>query len=210
MISLTVSGWLIWGATFLATDLDRELERIEREHAEGRLELADANIKATLLNDAERLALLADKGGAERKAVDNRLARIRELRMERIKAPARSEYRAYLASRACEQAIQKLARKEARLRERIITRYIELLRKVRRETASPRDVARIVERALPLDPAHKKLARAAGKKLWAAAERERIRTSGIAALELGDPILSPQVTARSLRDKVVVWRSFSL
>lgn len=175
-------------------------------HARGLLELAGKALDGRLLNDAERLRLVALRCDARVPGADGLEQKIHAALVASGGGDGREAVKAFWKSAASAKALQQLSESEAALRARCDQDLAAAARQV--DDAAGLDA--IVRRALERDLLGDALAGAAGKERTAKLRGEHDRAHSIDQLQLGDVVVGSPVDLAALRGKVVLWRSFSL
>lgn len=185
-----------------------DLAAIRTAHGAALLALSDECVERRLLNDAERILLLARAWDLDADELGTRTDALRAVRVKTVQEE-RDDYRAYLDSKDCVRARAWLEDAEEDLREETGDALCDLARGLLREGES-RVAEDALELAFELDPESRDLRRVAGKDRLEELRRRRADERSLANLSLGETIVGPQVTLDDFEDKVVLWRSASL
>lgn len=184
-----------------------ELTQIRLNHAQALLALADEAASRRILNEEERLLLMAERASVGVVSKErNDAARAR--RLSAVKGDDEVAYRAVLKTRQWSTDRDGLLAKEARQVAAAVAAYAALTRTLgpdREEVAEAAWTA-----AYALDPADPRLAGAAGAQRMQRLRANRIAALGIGKLESGETLFGPKLGPDDLKNKVVLWRSFSL
>jgi hypothetical protein len=184
-----------------------EIRQVRLDHARSLLSLADEAAKRQILNDEERLLLLAARISADVVSKERSDA-ARARRLGVTSGGNEDTYRALLKSRAWASDRNVLLAKEARQVATTIAAYVALTRTLAPEQGEIAEAA--WAEAYALDPNDRKLAAAAGARRMERLRANHLATLGVGKLELGETLYGATFAQDDLKNKVVLWRSFSL
>jgi hypothetical protein len=182
------------------------LAAARKSHALELARLSDSCLENKLLNDAGRLLSSALLLVPKDKTLLERQKRLREAWISINRAGERREaYKRFWRSDAYKKACRDLEKREQKVRKQAIQKYLVLAAGVGKNDAGLADAA--FRQAFDVDPTSQALASRAGKERMAKLRRQR---PGLDALQLGATVVGKPTDLKSLRGKVVLWRSFSL
>lgn len=159
-----------------------------------------------LLNDADRLLGSALRLAPKEKVLLERKQRLRDVWISVNRDREKGEvYKGFWKSAAYEKACADLGKRERKIRAGATRRYLEVAGRAGKNDATLADAA--FKQAFQVDATSPALTSGAGAERMERLRRER---PGLAALQLGKTVVGVPTDLKSLRGKVVLWRSFSL